>query len=137
MVEPDRCQNTERDKVREDGELSDSMMWLLTAPARRDHQHDHSSGHVWQGRFKAFPVQEDDHLPAVLRSVKRNPVRASLAGRARGWMPGRGVRPEGWEEVLPSHPTLGDVNSAEALAEYQAAKRAHKAKVRAEQSRTG
>jgi uncharacterized HhH-GPD family protein len=48
-----------------------------------------------------------------------------------------GVRPEGWEEVLPSHPTLGDVNSAEALAEYQAAKRAHKAKVRAEQSRTG
>jgi hypothetical protein len=48
-----------------------------------------------------------------------------------------GVRPEGWEEVLPSHPTLGDVNSADALAEYQAAKRAHKAKVRAEQSRTG
>jgi uncharacterized HhH-GPD family protein len=48
-----------------------------------------------------------------------------------------GVRPEGWEEVLPSHPTLGDVNSPEALAEYQAAKRAHKTKVRAEQSRTG
>jgi uncharacterized HhH-GPD family protein len=47
------------------------------------------------------------------------------------------VRPQGWEEVLPSHPTLGDVDSAEALAEYQAAKRAHKAKVREEQSRTG
>ena len=48
-----------------------------------------------------------------------------------------GVRPEGWEAVLPGHPTLGDVDSPEALAEYQAAKRAHKAKVRAEQSRTG
>ena len=48
-----------------------------------------------------------------------------------------GVRPEGWEQVLPGHPTLGDVDSPEALAEYQAAKRAHKAKVRADRSRTG
>jgi uncharacterized HhH-GPD family protein len=48
-----------------------------------------------------------------------------------------GVRPEGWEQALPGHPTLGDVDSPEALAEYQAAKRAHKAKVRLNQSRTG
>ena len=48
-----------------------------------------------------------------------------------------GVRPAGWEQVLPGHPTLGDVDSPEALAEYQAAKRAHKAKVRADRSRTG
>ena len=41
-----------------------------------------------------------------------------------------GVRPPGIEEVLPDHPTLGDVDSAEALAEYQAAKRAHKAAMR-------
>ena len=31
------------------------------------------------------------------------------------------------EELVPSHPTLGDVDSAQALADYQAAKRAHKA----------
>jgi uncharacterized HhH-GPD family protein len=43
-----------------------------------------------------------------------------------------GVRPEGWEELLPDHPTLGDVDSAEALAEYQAGKRARKAAMRAE-----
>ena len=42
-----------------------------------------------------------------------------------------GVRPPGWEEVAPRHPTLGDVDSARALAEYQAAKRAHKASLRA------
>ena len=30
-------------------------------------------------------------------------------------------------DLVPSHPTLGDVDSAQALAEYQAAKRAHKA----------
>jgi uncharacterized HhH-GPD family protein len=41
-----------------------------------------------------------------------------------------GVRPKGWESVLPSHPTLGDVDSPQALAEYQAAKRAHKQQVR-------
>ena len=35
------------------------------------------------------------------------------------------------EPLVPSHPTLGDVDSAEALAEYQAGKRAHKAAMRA------
>jgi uncharacterized HhH-GPD family protein len=42
-----------------------------------------------------------------------------------------GFRPSGWEDVAPRHPTLGDVDSAEALAEYQAAKRAYKAARRA------
>jgi uncharacterized HhH-GPD family protein len=42
-----------------------------------------------------------------------------------------GVRPPGWEEVAPRHPTLGDVDSPESLAEYQAAKRAYKASMRA------
>ena len=35
------------------------------------------------------------------------------------------------EDVLPTYPTLGDVDSDEALAEYQAGKRAHKAELRA------
>jgi uncharacterized HhH-GPD family protein len=42
-----------------------------------------------------------------------------------------GVRPPGWESVAPHHPTLGDVDSAEALATYQAGKRAYKAAIRA------
>jgi uncharacterized HhH-GPD family protein len=33
-------------------------------------------------------------------------------------------------ELVPPHPTLGDVDSAQALADYQAAKRAHKAEKR-------
>jgi uncharacterized HhH-GPD family protein len=37
----------------------------------------------------------------------------------------------GMAEVMPTHPTLGDVDSAEALASYQAGKRAHKAELRA------
>jgi uncharacterized HhH-GPD family protein len=42
-----------------------------------------------------------------------------------------GVRPTGWEEVLPTHPTLGDVDSLEALDAYQAKKRAYKASLKA------
>jgi uncharacterized HhH-GPD family protein len=34
---------------------------------------------------------------------------------------------EAARELVPSHPTLGDVDSAQALADYQAAKRIHKA----------
>jgi uncharacterized HhH-GPD family protein len=38
------------------------------------------------------------------------------------------------QELVPSHPTLGDVDSPEALADYQAKKRAHKAAMRAARS---
>jgi uncharacterized HhH-GPD family protein len=36
------------------------------------------------------------------------------------------------QELVPKHPTLGDVDSAEALERYQTAKREHKAKMRAQ-----
>ena len=39
---------------------------------------------------------------------------------------------EAAQELVPNHPTLGDVDSAEALADYQAKKRAHKASLRAQ-----
>jgi uncharacterized HhH-GPD family protein len=41
-----------------------------------------------------------------------------------------GIRPSGWEAVMPDHPTLGDVDSPESLASYQASKRALKASLR-------
>ena len=50
-------------------------------------------------------------------------VKATLAVLAKRF----GVRPAGMDDVVPKHPTLGDVDSAEALAEYQAKKRAYKA----------
>lgn len=43
-----------------------------------------------------------------------------------------GIKPAGWENLRPGHPTLGDVDSAEALADYQAGKRAMKAELRAQ-----
>lgn len=69
-----------------DGDLSRWMQWLLTSHVRRYHRHYQGSGHVWQGRFKAFPIEQDEHLLAVLRYVERNPLRAGLVDRAEEWM---------------------------------------------------
>jgi putative transposase len=68
-----------------DRDLGRWMQWLLTSHVRRYHRHYGGSGHVWQGRFKAFPIQRDDHFLAVLRYVERNPLRARLVERAEDW----------------------------------------------------
>ena len=78
---------------RDDGDLSRWMHWLMTTHVRRYLRHYRSSGHVWQGRFKAFPTQEDEHLLTLLRYIERNPLRARLVGRAEDW-PGRACT--GW-----------------------------------------
>ncbi len=110
----------------EDGDLSDYMMGLLTAHVRRYHRHYHSSAHVWQGRFRAFPIAEDDHLLTVLRYSERNPVRAGLVERAQDWRwssasstldeaqrpsidPGPVPRPEGWLEHVNAPQTEAEV----------------------------
>ncbi|MBK9307507.1 MAG: transposase [Nitrospira sp.] len=56
--------------------LSPFMQWWMTSHVRRYHRHYRSHGHVWQGRFKRVPIQQDRHLLTVLRNVLRNPVRA-------------------------------------------------------------
>ena len=80
-----------------DGDLGRWMQWLLTSHVRRYRRHYGGSGHVWQGRFKAFPIQQDEHLLTVLRYVERNPLRANLVRRAEAWrwssLPGRLTNP--------------------------------------------
>ncbi|CAN5573257.1 transposase [soil metagenome] len=68
-----------------DGDLSHWMQWLMTTHVRRYHEHYKSSGHIWQGRFKAFAIQEDDHLLYVLRYVERNPLKAGLCEASTAW----------------------------------------------------
>jgi putative transposase len=74
--------------------LSQFMQWLLTTHVRRYHRHYGSSGHVWQGRFKSFPIQDDAHLLTVVRYVLQNPVRAGLAASVEGWPWSSWRRPE-------------------------------------------
>jgi putative transposase len=63
------------------------MQWPTTSHMRGYHRHYDSSGHVWQGRFKSFPIQSDDHLLTVMRYVERNPVRATTTPvrKAQNW----------------------------------------------------
>ena len=72
---------------RHDGEWSRFVGWLTLTHTQRLHAHRHTAGggHLYQGRFQSFPVQEDDHLLTVLRYVERNPLRAGLVRRARDW----------------------------------------------------
>jgi putative transposase len=54
---------------------------------RRWHAHHHTegTGPLYQGRFKSFPIQQDQHYFTVCRYVERNPLRANLAARAEDW----------------------------------------------------
>ena len=69
------------------GELSQFVGWLTLTHTQRWHAHRKSigSGHVYQGRFKSFPVQEDEHFYTVARYVERNAQRAKLVRRAEDW----------------------------------------------------
>src|SRR6516165_7437771 len=71
----------------EGAELTGFVRWLTHTHSMRWHAHYHTagSGHIYQGRFKSFPVQADDHYYAVVRYVERNALRANLVGRAEQW----------------------------------------------------
>jgi len=68
-----------------DGVLGPWMQWLLTAHVHGYRKRYRGSGHVWQGRFKAFAIEQDEHLLTVCRYVERNPLRAGLVARAEDW----------------------------------------------------
>lgn len=72
---------------RTDGELSEFVRWLTLTHTQRWHAYRESAGtgHVYQGRFKSFPVESDEHLFTVCRYVERNPLRARLVRVAEDW----------------------------------------------------
>jgi putative transposase len=70
------------------GSAMPPMMQRLTVThMRRWHAHREStgSGPVYQGRYKSFPIQDDDHLLTVARYIERNALRARLVKRAEDW----------------------------------------------------
>src|SRR5215208_6174191 len=70
-----------------DGQLTEFFRWLTNTHAMRWRvsHHTRGYGHLYQGRFKSFPVQRDDHLLTLCRYVERNPVNANLVRRAQLW----------------------------------------------------
>jgi putative transposase len=59
--------------------------WVFTTHARWYHAKYESTGRLWQGRFKAFLIHQNQHLLTVMRYVERNALRARLVERAEDW----------------------------------------------------
>jgi putative transposase len=79
---------------RSDGDLSKTMQWLGTSHARRHHTRKETigGGHLYQGRYKSFLVEDDWHLLTVLKYIERNPARAKLVIRPEEWRWGSAYR---------------------------------------------
>jgi putative transposase len=92
-----------------DGQLSAFFRWLTHTHTMRWHAHYHTegTGHLYQGRFKTFPIQSDDHLLTVLRYVEQNALRGKLCERAEDWQYG-----SLWRHVN------GDANATDILAKW-------------------
>ena len=77
-------------KPKNKNQVTDFFRWLTHTHTMRWHAHYHTegTGHLYQGRFKAFPIQEDGHLQAVIRYVERNALRANLCQNAEDWFYG-------------------------------------------------
>jgi putative transposase len=70
-----------------DGDLSAFMQQLTTKHVRRWQLHRGrvGYGHVYQSRYKSFPVEEEGYFTQLVRYVDRNALRAGLVKRAEAW----------------------------------------------------
>ncbi len=72
---------------RADGDLPSFMKWLTVTHSHRWHG-AHGTvgiGHLYQGRYKSFPVQDGLYYLTLMRYVESNPLRAKLVQRSADW----------------------------------------------------
>lgn len=70
-----------------DGGLTKFAGWLSLTHTKRWHR-DHGTvgtGHLYQGRYKSFPIQTDEYFLTACRYVEQNSLRANLVPRAEDW----------------------------------------------------
>ena len=69
------------------GDVSEFMRWMTLTHTQRWHAAHGTAGigHVYQGRFKSFPVQSNEHYLTVLRYIESNPLRAKIVKNSRDW----------------------------------------------------
>jgi len=108
----------------QDGQISRFMARLTATHAKRWHANRGTTGTgaVYQGRFRAFPIQTDAYFYSACRYVEANALRAGLVKRAEDWpwsslaTPLPGIpkipseewplpRPENWQEMVNEKPT--------------------------------
>jgi putative transposase len=83
-------------------EISGFMKAFMNAHIRRHHRYKAliGTGHLYQGRFKSFPIQTDHHLLTAIRYVEANPLRAQLVTRAEEWP---------WTSLVRRHSAEGQI----------------------------
>jgi putative transposase len=71
----------------QDGDLSAFMQHMTNTHVKRwkEHRHETGYGHLYQGRYKCFPVETENYFYQVVRYVERNALRANLVDRAEAW----------------------------------------------------
>lgn len=77
--------------------MSRLMHKLMRGYTVHHHRRHNTSGRLWQDRYKAFPIERDEHFLVAVRYVLRNPVRAKLVQRPRDYP---------WSSL--THPSLVD-----------------------------
>lgn len=72
---------------RTDTHLGEFMNWLTTTHVRqyRTRTKTIGHGHLYQDRYKSFPVQTNEYCSTLIRYVEQNPLRAKLLKRAEHW----------------------------------------------------
>ena len=72
---------------RTERDLATFMQELTISHVRRWQEHHRvvGTGHVYQSRYKSFPVETGEYFYQVVRYVERNALRAGLCDRAEGW----------------------------------------------------
>ena len=73
-------------RPRRDRDLAGYFSWLTNTHVKRYRAHyRRTSGHLYQGRYKSFAVEEDAYLLTLLRYVEANPLRANMVDAAQDW----------------------------------------------------
>ncbi len=123
-MEPDRLEQAFRERPaihRFPGTMARRVQELCAAVAS---EYGGDAAEVWNGAATGADLERRLlDLPGIGEMKARSLI--AILGKRYG------IKPPGWEEVAPKHPTLGDVDSMETLERYQDAKRAYKAQRRA------
>jgi putative transposase len=70
-----------------EGDLSIFMGWVTNTHTRRWHTQKGTvgQGHLYQGRYKSFICQDDNHFLTLVKYVEQNALKAKLVKKAEGW----------------------------------------------------
>ncbi|MFC1765335.1 transposase [Planctomycetota bacterium] len=87
----------------EDEALSNFMRWITLTHTQRYHAAHGTTGigHLYQGRFKSFPVEDEAYYLTVMRYIESNPVRAEIISGPEDWPWSSFAIREGYESPFP------------------------------------